>query len=75
MQYNLYQGSKSLARIVWIDQSQYEFEYHITHSSIVIGQFKQSEPTISNPDLYCKNQSSKFLARIIWINQSQYENV
>ena len=37
------QGSKSLARIVWIDQSQYKFEYHITHSSIVIGQFKASQ--------------------------------
>ena len=34
------QGLKSLAHIIWIDQSQYKFEYPITHSSIVIGQFK-----------------------------------
>ena len=45
------QGSKSLALIVCIDQSQYSIEYHITHSSFVIGQFKLCEPRISNPDL------------------------
>ena len=43
---SLIQGSKSLARIIYIDRSQYKFEYHITHSSIVIGQLKSCEPRI-----------------------------
>ena len=41
------QGSKSLIRIVSIDQSQ-KYEYHITHCYTVIGQFKYYEPTILN---------------------------
>ena len=36
-------GSKSLVRIVWIDQSQYKLEYNMTQYRIVIGQFKQCE--------------------------------
>jgi hypothetical protein len=47
------QGSKSLARIVWIYQAQYKVVYHITHSSIVIGQFRRCEPRISNPAFNC----------------------
>ena len=36
-------GSKSLVRIVWIDQSQYKLEYNMTQYRIFIGQFKQCE--------------------------------
>ena len=45
------QSSKSLVRIVWIDQSQYKLEFNITLSRIAIGHFKQYEPTISDPAL------------------------
>ena len=47
------QRSTSLARIVWIGESQYRVSvilYHLTHSSIVIGQLKLYEPRGLNPD-------------------------
>ena len=54
----LKQGSKSLARIVWIGQSQYSIKYQITHCSIVIGQFKLYEPRISIPEWHVLNLPS-----------------
>jgi len=55
----LIQGSKSVVRIAWISQSRTEFVYNITRSRFVIGQFKQCEPTISNPS---------FISTLNWSN-------
>jgi len=49
---SLIQRLKSLARIVWIDQSEYKFKYLITILRILIGQFHQCEPRISGPVLF-----------------------
>ena len=45
----LEKGSKYFASIFQIDQSQYYFEIHITHSNILIGLFELCEPRISIP--------------------------
>ena len=48
---SLIQGSELFSRIVWIDQSQSNIDYVISHSITVIGQFKLCELKLSSPPL------------------------
>ena len=61
----LRQGSKYLPRIVWIDQSEYEFTYQISHWRIMISHFKLRYPTTSNPDLSLSQNNLDDLSEIL----------